>query len=342
MNYVDDHVDPDMQSGMFFVLYRLADRATDHSREDWTCFPSIETLAGDTHLSRSACERHLASLVMAGWISRKRRVRADGKLGIYDYTIHRTVERRAALQAVRAAIVAAGEKPAETLADLDSPHGKMQHGPCGDLGETMPQFAAQPCGELRQQEPSGEPKGEPSPRAREPGDEGFEVAVALWPDSGLRRTRWPAARASWAWACGSETAERLTEAVRRCAADPDRAAGDFGWPGFDVFLRDELWRGYLPRPVEPEFEAPRNQFAGPEDLRAAVAASEGEAFAGAYLDRSRWLDLSSLDGPDFAVMAWSGTAFDKLSEARVAAILTAHGVRVLRPGALSAQHPEPA
>ncbi len=62
MNYVDDHASPEMGSGAFFVLFRLADHATDHSGEDWTCFPSVGRLQAKTHLSRATVERHLTNI----------------------------------------------------------------------------------------------------------------------------------------------------------------------------------------------------------------------------------------------------------------------------------------
>jgi DNA-binding IclR family transcriptional regulator len=61
------------------VLFCLADRATDHSGEDWTCFPSIADIMKWTDYSRAAVERNLQLLWREGFISRKRRRRGRGR-----------------------------------------------------------------------------------------------------------------------------------------------------------------------------------------------------------------------------------------------------------------------
>lgn len=325
MNYVDENVDPAMPSGMFFVLYRLANRATDHSREDWSCYPAVETQAEDTHLSRSAVERHLTALVSEGWISRKRRVRADGKLGFYDYWIHRTTERRAALKEARRRIREAGDKVTETLADLDHPCGKSPHGPCGDLDPAMRQFGAEPCGDLphqlTQREHSDEPAtGAREDRVREYGDEGFDKLVAVWQPSGLKRTKYPRARAAFALAAQQVGSAPLIAAGERCAADPEYAARTWGWPSLQDWLSDEQWRPFLADPAKNEAPASRTAFAGPPELRAAIVADPGlgEGFAGSFLDRSAW------DDGERELRPWSQEA------ARRLASQAAHHLRACR------------
>lgn len=91
----------DLDSGRKFVLVALADHAADHSGEDWTCFPSTARLVAQTGMSVSTVERHLKGLWRDGWLSRARRRRKDGTLGIYDFTLHRDVERRAELRDAR-------------------------------------------------------------------------------------------------------------------------------------------------------------------------------------------------------------------------------------------------
>lgn len=324
MNHVTENVDPAMTSGLFFVLFRLADRGSDHSGEDWTCYPSVDQIATDTHLSRSAVERHLQTLVAEGWISRKRRVRSDGRKGIYDFWIHRDGDRRSALKAARTSIVAAGGKLAEDLGDLDHPDSKTPHRPCGDLGPDHAAICAGPCGDLLSLEPKEEPSKEPTRRAREPGDAGFEDVVAIWPESGRKRTVWPKGRAAWAWACSVEDVGRLVEAVAACAADPAMAKGDHGWPGLHTWLTAERWRAYLPAEGQAVAEAaavmPR--FAV-EAIRAAVVAVRGEDFAGSYLDPASW------DGE--AVIPRNGYAHGKLAERDVAAAIEAAGGALARP-----------
>lgn len=302
MNHVDEYAAPDMPSGTFFVLYRLADRAQDHSGEDWTCFPSVETQAAGTRLSRSAVERHLAALVADGWISRKRRVRPDGRKGLYDYTVHRSPERRAALRAARAAIRKGGGKVSETLEDLQvaaanhAENCSMDH--AAFCGATMLRFGAEPCGDSPHliDEPKIEPKEEPTLSAREPGDAGFERVQAVWPHSGLVRTDYPKARAAFARWAGEVGADALVEAATRCAADPQFKAGSHGWPGLDRWLSAERWRPYLgakAATVEPAAAGVAGPRFPDEALRAAVVAATDEAFAVSYLDRAGW-DVSGL------------------------------------------------
>jgi hypothetical protein len=193
--------------------------ATDHSGEDWTCFPSIAALMDKTDMSRATVERHLTFLWREGYISRTRRRRADGKLGIYDFTLHRDGERRSALKAARAKPQAAD--PVEECAAVEgsaeggAPHVNLTYGPCVKPGPAIRQSGAQPYVNLRGQEPLGEPSEEPSTAgAREPGSEGWDEAVAAWPESGRRRTSWPRGRAAWAWACGLVETGRLLAAVR--------------------------------------------------------------------------------------------------------------------------------
>ena len=160
------------------VLFCLSDRATDHSGEDWTCFPSVNDIARITDYGVRTVERHLATLWREGFISRRRRRRADGKLGIYDYWLHRDPDRRAELKAARAAVqdVEAAMESADDAAC--SPPDKLAGGPAASFAETTRQIVRQPPAKLAGQEPSVEPKDNPhSGGAREPGSKGFEDAV---------------------------------------------------------------------------------------------------------------------------------------------------------------------
>ena len=64
------------------VLLALANRA---NHEDGLCYPSVELLAAETELSERAVRQALTDLAESGLISRTRRRRADGSLGVYDY-----------------------------------------------------------------------------------------------------------------------------------------------------------------------------------------------------------------------------------------------------------------
>lgn len=281
--------------GVKSVLMCLADRASDHSGEDWTCFPSIESIMSWTDDSRSSVERHLRTLEAHGYITRKRRRRADGRLGIYDFTLHRDADHRAQLRAERASEPAGSDV-------------KLTCGPDVKSGLATRQNDAQPCVNLTGQEPSGEPSDNPHRAgAREPGDQGVDEVAELWPASGRKRTNWNQARAAWAFACGLETAERLAAAARACAADPDLARGDFGWPGLQTWLSEERWRAFLPKPAEAAEGAAGPRFAGPDALRQAVAARGGAVLLGC-LDRAGW------DAAGGVVTPATGWAWERLRE----------------------------
>lgn len=249
------------------VLMCLADHASDHSGEDWTCFPSIERIMDWTDDSRSSVERYLKRLEADGYISRRRRRRADGRLGIYDFVLHRSEATRARLKAERAGAAAQVEVAGPEV-EAGSPHVNLTCGPHVNLTDATRQNDGQPYVSLTGLEPSGEPLEEPSHRgrAREPGDHGFDELAELWPESGCKRTHWGKARAAWAKACDLETADRLLAAGEACARDPDVARGDFGWPGLHTWLSEERWRAWLPKPPADAGGAGPPPFDGPPEL----------------------------------------------------------------------------
>lgn len=311
-----------LEPGPKFVLVALGDHAADHSGEDWTCFPSLKRLTDMTGMSASTVKRHLAALEAGGWISRVRRRRADGKLGIYDFWLHRDAERRVELAEARAG-GAPGESDGAPGVNLTCGSGPE---PGVNLTRATGQNGPQPGVNLTSQEPLGEPLEEPSTgRAREPGAEGFEAAVALWPESGRKRTDWRAGRAAWAWACERVEPERLHQAVARCAADPEIAAGDFGWPGLHGWLSGERWRSWLPGcadgPGAGPGDAAAAAWAGPEAVRDLVLGRLGAGFAGT-LARCGW------DGA--RMTAASGWAWERLRP--LAGELAAMGCEVVGPG----------
>jgi DNA-binding transcriptional MocR family regulator len=295
------------------VLIALADHGTDHCGGDWTCFPSVQRLIERTELDRSTIERHLRWLDAEGYLSRQRRVRPDGRLGIFDYTLHRDPETRARLKAERA-------KPAS---DDGAPQGNLPcgagAGPAGDLHETSGQFAPKPQGKLPAQEPSVEPSIEPSlrARAREPGDLGFGEALAAWPVTGRKRTRLAAGRAAWARACQVETPQRLMAAIRACAADPDLAKGDYGFPALDGWLAEDRWRMFLPGEAAAGGPAP---WGGPAEVADLVS----QAGAGVWLAGAGWR------AADRTILTRSGMGAERLAQALGAARLAALDLRVER------------
>jgi hypothetical protein len=82
---------PIENSGAKFVLVALAERAgnEDDDAVTWTCFPSIETIAKYTAQGYRTIQRHLDWLESEGYITRRRRVVAAGRLGGFDFTLHK-------------------------------------------------------------------------------------------------------------------------------------------------------------------------------------------------------------------------------------------------------------
>lgn len=71
-----------------FVLVTLCNRAD----EDWSCYPSIESIATDTGLGKSTVRRALDWLEEGGYLERIRQRNPDGSLGRYRYYLTRDRE----------------------------------------------------------------------------------------------------------------------------------------------------------------------------------------------------------------------------------------------------------
>lgn len=311
--------------GNRFVLWVLADRGTDHSGEDWTCFPSIRQLMKDTGFSRSAVEGHLRALDKAGFVSRDQRTRADGGKGVYDFTLHRCPMVRARLRwerlsaAERAAAEAGGEAP---------PPSDSTHGACPDPEGPTLRIWPPPPSESEGLEPSENPQVEPSLRARakpEPGDQGVEAALAMWPASGLERTDWPATREAWARICDAVPAGELLAAVGECVASGTLERGDHGAPGLHNWLNGERWKPWLAKVRARAVGGGAGGsgangvrgWAGPAEVFAAVAGALSGATAHACLDKSGW------DGERRAILANSTWSRDQLARPAAARALGA-------------------
>lgn len=154
--------------GPMWLLVILCDHASDHDGEDWTAFPSVERLMARSKFKRSACEGHLKTLVALGWVSRRRRIRPDGRRGVYDYELHRDPALRERLRVARETMAAAGMKPSEEVGDADYPCVNSTHGPCVNSEETMREIHAEPCVKSTHHYPSVNPQDNPhSERAHE-------------------------------------------------------------------------------------------------------------------------------------------------------------------------------
>jgi len=282
--------------GPKFVLVALADHASDHAGEDWTCFPSVDRLIERTSKSRSTVERHLKWLDDNGWISRRRRRRADGTLGIYDFTLRRDKVSAATPIEARAAV--------RQTSDCRVDH--TSNDPC-----TTRQMGPQPHVNLTQQEPSLEPSEEPSQGARASGEAGQEMdhgepgsdgeaaveaavsaAVAAWPVSGRASTKFERVRAIWSdEAAKAGGSEALLGCIAAFAADPFVKRRDHGAGGLQNWLRDGGWRSYVgvvAEAGEASAAVPGGRFVGPAEVRAMVVEALGETRAHLLIDPAGW------------------------------------------------------
>jgi hypothetical protein len=283
----------DLEPGPRFVLVALADQGQDHSGENWRCFPSIAKLMLRTGFSRPTIERHLKFLAADGWLTRARRRRADGTLGIYDFVLVRDRPQAGPAGCVSKEAKTAKSQIDQPVAEISEDSQPYVNLTCGadaqppiNLMVTTHQFDSQPPIKLMGQEPLVEPLLEPTQSAREPGDDGFEAGFGAYAESGRLRTRLPLARAAWALQRQSVGRPELIAAVvRYVAEDRDLRGGDHGAPGFDKWLSDERWRAWLAGPAA----GAEVRVCFPDPLvRQALAAECGEAFAVSYLDRAGW------------------------------------------------------
>jgi len=120
-------------------------------------------------------------------------------------------------------------------------------------------------------------------------------------------------------------------AVKACAADPEIARGDYGWPGLHSWLSEERWRAWAPKAANDGGAVVAVRFAGPAELRADVLAVTDQAFVTGYLDRSAW--------GDGVVTPATGYTRDKLRLPAVAAVFQRHGVVLAEPAPAHAAQP---
>ena len=174
----------------------------------------------------------------------------------------------------------------------------------------MLQIEQKPCLNLQHQEPLVEPSLNPQTGvgagAGEPGDDGFELAFAEFPDIGRQRSSPPAARATWALWCGEFDPAQLLAAIRRYKAeDPDVRRGVC--LAFERWFSTERFRHWLGEGshVEAAATTPRTGFAGPAELRALIvrAVSNGEAFARSYFDPAAWDEATNTLTPATSMAA---------------------------------------
>lgn len=298
--------------GAKFVLVALADHAGDYNGEDWVCFPSTERLMAFTSQGERTILRHLAWLEETGWITRRKRIRRKREESIYEYTLHRA----------RADAAPAAPAP-EACAPPANMTGGRAGGPPANLAPTscqigndhLPNWQHPPHPPIELN-----PQGTPSEPARARADSETPGGVA----GGVIDREWERLKAGWAKvspgrlapkpgrraferAAAAMAPERITDAgLRYLALDPDVAK--FGAMRLHVWLDERRYEPWLTAGDGGGEGARRAAgWAGPPEIRAAVAAAKGEAWAVSYLDPSGW------DGE--AVLARTGVALRELEQA---------------------------
>lgn len=271
---------PDLPSGAKFVLVALADRGGDHAGEDWTCYPSVERIMRMTNQSRATVERHLATLVAEGWVSRKRRKAANGRLGIYDYVLHRS--RRLDVKVKKSGSVEADHTSNCSMAD-GSDHAS-------NCDSAMPQIEGQPCLKLQHvREPSVEPSVEPSEggcAGERSVEEIASTILAAWGEHQHSSSVRMIAKALDAESAGGADLTAVEAGSLHYAARRSMwgASGKPASP--HKFIADGRWASIpdavLAAGVAPASET-RTGFADVE-LRATVVRAMGEGWARSWLD----------------------------------------------------------
>lgn len=320
LKWADERYELDLESKV--ILRTLASLAD----EDCWAWAKVETLSLAANCSIRTTQSRLKALKADGYIydggETHRLKNSTRSVPLYLTGPDALDARDAADLARRAALDAPDAAPSmgAKLAPIEPGHGCKSG---GGMGATV-------CTPIDPKDPS-ESSDELSTGASAREALGFEKAIRAWPLTGLKRTRWGKARTAWASACTLAEPAALLAAVETCAADPDMAKGDFGWPGFDVWLSDERWRAYMPAArgaaAAPASEGSRTAFAGPAaavPLRAEVDALDPTAAA--CLDRAEWLGGRMLQ----PATRW---AFERLRGH--ADLIAKHGFELIEPGVVA-------
>jgi|GEM_PF-5965440 len=300
----------DPSPGALLVLVALADHAGDHAGEDWTCFPSVERLMDFTNQSRATVERHLAWLDTEGFISRTRRKLAGGRLGVYDYVLHRV--RR--VDPAPSAEVDSGRDHTSNCS--------MDH--ASNCGSTMRQNEGSHASNCGISITPIEPSVEPSERERASDDDVERVAaevLAAWGEHQHRSSRREVAKALHREvkagadlarikaACVYYAARRSMWGVSSVPLAPHKFVAEGRW---------ETIAGVIDR--GDGSAGARTAFACAK-VRAAVVAEKGDAFATSWLDPCGWVEATKTITPGLR------TRGDKL-RSEVGDVLKILGVRV--------------
>lgn len=297
------------------LLYTLAQYAD----EDGRCYPSRAALMEGTKLSPGGLRNAIVAAVDAGLIAVEERTRKDGGRSSNLYSL------------LFCQKPAKGQNmPSGSAASEGEPEGGTPLSP-DDRGGCHHVIGALSPGDRAFLNLSAEPVGADAPNpgaGASPNDDPVEAAYQLvlgeWPQAGLDHTDVPQGRELWGKACAEVGDQRrLVGAARAFLAERGRQKHDYAPPGVHTWLKRGSWRHRLPTAVESG--APKPMFAGPPELRGELVAALGEDFAATYVDRAAWRSEPA------AIVAATGTAFERLKAPAVLKILRNHGVALAPP-----------
>lgn len=231
---------------------------------DGTLYPSQETIARQSCCSVKTVERALKTFEERGWIERTERRRHDGS---------RTSD-------LIFMVKVANPEPREQPDNVSGSRGTTRH-PVQTKQTSCPILTDTVSGLTTFEPVTRTYKNKPRDR------ELFEEAFSAFPESGRQVTDEPLARAAWDAAAKDVDEETLLEAVRAFAAAPVPKKRDLV-PSMNRWLSGKRYLAFLDKAEAPLRSA--STWAGPADLRAAVAAESGEGMAANYIDPAGWED----------------------------------------------------
>lgn len=284
--------------GAKFVLVALADHASDHAGEDWTCFPSPERIMAFTSMPLRSVERALSWLAAEGWIVRE--TPRDGR-GRVKARIYRLIRSRTSQEPVLA-------QETDDCPPANMAGGETASPPAKNAATTRQKGAHHPpmvAGGYKD-EPPIEPSVTPTPGARDGLAEAFEALCAAYPPSGMDNTDVPLA-----WTRFVAAVEmvgdpmRLVLAGRAFSEAPETQRRSYAAPGLHVWLERQSYRGRLPPNAADVAELLTAGRGVPAGVRSAFVERHGEAWAKATLDKCGWRGLDeTLIAPTPQAEAW--------------------------------------
>jgi len=284
--------------GAKFVLVALADHASDHAGEDWTCFPSPERLMEFTSMPLRSVERALSWLVAEGWITREA---PRDRRGRVKARIYRLIRSRAAQ----------AHEPIEETASCPPANmagGELADPPAKNDVTTRQKGAHHPpmvAGGYKD-EPPITPSNPHSERARDDLDEMFEALCAAYPTSGMDNTDVPLARTRFVSAVALVgDPMRLVLAARSFGSAPETGRRSYAAPGLHVWLDQQRYLGRLPPSAAEAVQLLAAEVGPPAKVRLAFVERHGEDWARATIDKCSWRALDEvLIAPTPRVEAW--------------------------------------